>query len=83
MEGSLIYIFKRKGAKQITEKVGIFYVNKKRECVYMMYVYTHLACVYVFLEWFICCREGREGDQEKSERLFAVYPFVCFEVQTM
>lgn len=31
MEGSLMYIFKRERGRQITEKVGTFYANKKRE----------------------------------------------------
>ena len=54
-------------------------------CTYIyVYVYTHtqFGSVYIFLEWFICCPEGRGHGKWKSERFFTIYPFVCFEVWT-
>ena len=45
--------------------------------------HTQFGNVYVFLEWFVFCPEGRGHSKWKSGRLFTVYPFVCFEVLTV
>ena len=54
--------------------------KKKKE---RTYVHTQFGNVYVFLEWFVFCPEGRGHSKWKSGRLFTVYPLVCFEVLTV
>lgn len=49
-----------------------------------MYVYIDiLTWVYICPEWFICFLKGRGDGKWKSQRPFTIYPFACFEVQTM